>query len=167
MAAFAVPSDLQARFDARVIGKYASDNETPVNIAGFSTNPRILAALSDASDRITTACVYGNRYPRDTLTALAADPDNGSMLRQMTCALAMAQLLAGRVSGVDQIEEIVFGYKDAIQNLEDLRNGKAIFNLPAAIAATLPSSTPGPTNPWDTNRITFRNPMFGQWTWRN
>lgn len=166
MAAFATYNDLQNRYDVRVIAKYASDNDTPVNVAGFATNPRITTALADASDFITTACVYGNRYPRTVLAALAADADNGAMLRRMTCALAMVQLLAGRLSGVDQIEEIVFGYKEALQNLEDLRNGKAIFNLPTAIAAALPSSSAGPAVN-DPNRITTRNPMFGRWQWSN
>lgn len=166
MAAFATYNDLQDRYDARLIARYASDNDTPVNIAGFATNRRISTALADATDFITTACVYGNRYPRATLDLLAADPDNGAMLRRMTCALAMVQLLAARGSGVDQIEELVFGYKEAMQNLEDLRNGKAIFNLPTAIAATLPSSSAGPSIN-DPNRITTRNPMFGRWQWSN
>lgn len=166
MAAFATYNDLQDRYDARVIGKYAVDNSTPSNVAGFSSNRRIAAALTDASAKITSACVRANKYSRAALETLAADEDKGAMLRQMTCALAMAQLLSGRVSGVDQIEEIVFGYKDALQNLDDLREGKAVFDIDANIAATLPASSAGPPIQ-DPNRITIRNPMFGRWEWSN
>jgi phage gp36-like protein len=167
MANFATYTDLRDRFDERVIARYASDSGTPTNISGLATNRRVAAALLDATARITSACVKGNRYSRATLDTLAADSDKGALLRQMTCALAMAQLLAGRVSGVDEIEEIVFGYKDALSNLDALQNGKLLFDLSGAIDASLPHSSDGPTNPYDLNRITLRNPMFGRWEWRS
>lgn len=162
---YATYSDLKARYDVRVISKYASDTAVPVPVAALASNPRVLAALQDASALITSACVKGNRYPANVLTALAADIDNGALLRQMTCSLAMAALMANRVSGVDEVEELVFGYKQATDNLDALRNGALIFNLPDTITASLPSASSGPSYP-DRNRPTNWNPMFGRFEWR-
>lgn len=163
--AFATAQNLRDRYDVRVIGKYASDTGVPVPAAALSTNPRILAALRDATAVISAACVKGGRYPTATLNTLAADPDAGALLHKMTCALAMASLIGGRVGGVDEIDEVVHGYKDALENLNDLRNGSIVFDLPDTITATLPESSAGPPFP-DRNRPTNYNPMFGWFEYR-
>jgi phage gp36-like protein len=158
--AFATAQDLTDRYDARTIGKYASDSAVPVPPSALATNRRVRAALADASGLIASACIKGRRYPVDVLTTLAADETDGALLRRMTCALAMAGLLAGRVGGVDEVEELVFGYKEALENLNSLRNGDLVFNLEATLTATLPEATTGPPVS-DPNRPTVWNPMFG------
>lgn len=162
---YATFNDLKARYDVRVIAKYASDDSTPVSIPALPTHPRIKAVLQDASGRVRSAWVKGNRYPSALLDTLAADVDKGALLRQIVCALAMAALLSGRVAGVDEIEDMVFGYKDAMQALEELRGGALIFDTPGAITASLPAVSAGP--PSDAlNRPTNWNAMFGDFEFR-
>jgi phage gp36-like protein len=158
--AYASFNDLKARYDVRVIAKYASDTGTPVTVPSLPTNARVVAALRDASGMIRNALVKGKRYPSAVLDALAADADKGAVLIQMTCALAMAQIIGKAVAGVDEIEELVMGYKMALSNLEDLRNGKEVFDLDATLIATLPSVSGGPSAT-DLNRPTNWNPIFG------
>lgn len=157
---FAAYTDLKARFDVRVITKYASDSGVPVSVPSLATNPRVVAALQDASSLIAAACIKGKRYSFTTLSTLAENAQDGALLRQLTCTLAMAQLVGNRVGGVDQIEELVFGYKNALEHLEDLRGGGLVFNLSGTLDATLPEAS-GPSN-LDPNRPTVWNRMFGQ-----
>lgn len=157
---FATYTDLKARFDVRVISKYASDTSVPVPILALPTNARIVAALQDASGLIMAACVKGKRYPVSVLSTLADNAQDGALLRQMTSVLAMAQLVGNRVGGVDAIDELVHGYKQALENLEDLRGGGLVFNLSGTLDATLPEGT-GPDS-FDPNRPTVWNPMFGR-----
>ena len=158
--AYATLNDLKARYDVRVIAKYASDTGTPVSVPSLSTNPRIKAALQDASGQIASALVKGGRYRASVLTTLAADETKGALLRQMTCALAMAALMGKPVGGLDEIEELVFGYKTAMENLDALRNGATIFDLDDAIEATQAHTSDGPKYT-DPNRPTNWNPIFG------
>lgn len=163
--AYASFTDLRNRFDVRVIAKFASDTSVAVPLAALPTNARVTTALQDASGLIMSACVKGKRYSAETLTALAADTDNGALLRQMTCVLAMGALVSSRVAGVDEIDELVHGYKTALDNLNDLRGGGLVFNLPNTLTATLPLAT-GPSTT-DINRPTNWNPMFGRFDyWR-
>jgi phage gp36-like protein len=162
---YATLADLKARYDVRLIAKYASDTTTPVSVAALPTNPRVMVALQDASGLVRSACVKGRRYSSATLDTLAADTDKGALLRQIVCALAMAALLGGRAAGVDQIDEMVFGYKNAMASLEELRGGALVFDLEGTLDATLPHSSAGPATD-AFNRPTNWNPMFGDFEYR-
>jgi phage gp36-like protein len=158
-------TDLAARYDVRVISKYASDTGVPVPSIALSTNSRVITALQDASARIASACIKGKRYPSSLLSTLAADLEKGALLRKMAAALAMGQIVSSRVAGVDEIEEIVSGYKEALEILDELRNGSLVFDQPGTLTATLPDSSAGPSSS-SMNRPTNWNPMFGRFEWR-
>jgi phage gp36-like protein len=160
--AYANAQDLTDRYDSRLVAQYAKDGTTPATPASLATNRRLLAALRDASAQIDASVGRGGRYTREVLAALAADPDLGGLLIRMTCALAFAQLIGNRAVGIEDMDRLVHGYKEALQNLDDLENGKYVFPIAANLEASLPSVSEGPDNT-DPNRPTNWNPMFGRW----
>lgn len=160
--AYATAQDLTDRYDARLVVQYVKDATTPATVGSLPTNRRLLAALRDASALIDAQCGKGGRYTRAELATLAADADLGGLLIRMTCALAFAQIIGNRAVGIEAMDNLVHGYKEALQNLEDLGNGKTVFPIAENLEATLPEASEGP-DITDLNRPTNWNPMFGRW----
>lgn len=131
--AYADPSDLIARFDRRDIADLASDTGIPVT--ALATDPKILAALSDASGRINSCVMVSGMYTAADLASLTGD--DLAYLKRLTCVLAISYLLGNRIARYGEaLEKLV---EKSEQDLELIRQGKNLFNLDAQKEAGLPS----------------------------
>ncbi|MDE2102952.1 MAG: DUF1320 family protein [Patescibacteria group bacterium] len=142
MTAYAAPSDLLARYDARTIGNLVSDSGSTVSSSSLLTDPNVAAALASASGLLQAALLQGERYSIEDLTSLT---DNSqAYLVQLCCEIAFAKLYERRPwSDSKQRGEAIQRANDA---LELLRTGKHIFALQTDEGAGVPNIT-GATTP--------------------
>jgi phage gp36-like protein len=122
--AYATPEDLSVRFHLPLLEDLASDTGSPA--AGLANNPRVLAALEDASGRIDAALLVGGRYQPGDLEGLAGHSQ--AHLKRITCALAVGYLVQNRVARLDEGTKAMI--EQAEQVLDLLRKGLNVFNLP-------------------------------------
>jgi phage gp36-like protein len=137
--AFASPSDLIERYDARIVADLASDSGTPAG--DVATDTRILTALDDGAGRILAACLNGQIYTEDDLNALTGS--SLALLKRINCELAMVFLM-GRRPEKFASDDYRQAMESAEQYLELLRKGERLFNVAANVAATSPEID-GPT----------------------
>jgi phage gp36-like protein len=131
--AYATASELTARYDARLIGDLATDDNTREDAATINAGsaPRVEAALADASADIDAALLSTKRYTRTQLDALQATPD--PFLRMLCVDLALGRMYATRGRGMPDGHQTIFD--SASERLADLRHGKITLELDAAIEA--------------------------------
>ena len=137
--AYAVPSDLTARYDVRDIAQWASDTGTPVSTASIATNVNVLAALADASGMVEAACLAADRYTVSDLQNLAGGSGNSSnFIKRLTCDLAVGMLIERRYS---YDRDLPRPCQQALVWLEELRAGKRIFAFQEVADAGNPKVT--------------------------
>lgn len=141
MAAYATPTDLLARKDARTLGDLVTDVSERVSPEDLLTDTKLQAALDDASGEIDAALLQGKRYSVADLTAL--NGNSQKYLIRLTCDIAWGLLCERRSYGVDD-ERRQAAFKSRREALERLRKGEHVFDLEAVKEAGLPSIT-GPT----------------------
>jgi|SRR5579884_1361147 len=129
---YAQPSDLLARYDARVLGDLVNDAGTRQTPTQLLTDPNLAAALASAAGTVNAAALVGQRYTVGELSALTGD--DLAFLVNVNCALAFGLLNQRR--GNDPMK--FPAYAEAREVLDMLRDGKAIFNVPADVAAGTP-----------------------------
>ncbi len=151
MASYAAPSDLLARYDARVIGDLAGDSGARIAVGSIPTNANVLVALEDASGDIDAALLKGKRYTAANLVALTGN--SLAHLKRMCCQIAIAKLWERRVyMDADEEQGAEQAAKQAREAIRKLQTGEEIFELELVVEAGLPKlSTPSPT------RIAQRN----------
>lgn len=132
--AYATVQQLLTRFDFRDLGDFASDNSIRVAPEDLAADPRIGAALDDASGQIDAALIVAGRYDPGDLAALTGN--TASHLVRVCCDIAAAYLMSARL-GQDP-ERVKARMEVAESHLERLRKGENIFNLTDTIAAGLP-----------------------------
>lgn len=132
--AYASAAHLVLRYDERLIAELSVDNDT--RPADPTTEPRVLACLEDASADILSAVSEARRYPPETLDALALLED--PYLVRLTCDLTLGLLYRARGKGMPA------GHQEAVDWANDevqaLRQGKRVLNVPVARAAGLPAA---------------------------
>ncbi len=136
---YATADDLRARYDERILADLVSDTGQPVTT--LATDAKITAALTDASGRVDAACTVANVYLADDLSGLAGNAL--SLLKLITCQLAMAALLSRRQErlGDEGLQRVT---QEAEDYLDRLRKGERLFgSIEAAKSAGLPT-TDGP-----------------------
>lgn len=121
------------RFDERTLKDLCKDDgQAETNLAG---NNRMETALQDASGAIDAACQVGKMY--DPCDLAAMDGTNLSLLRRITCELAMMYLIEARpdkYKGSEKaLRERTEGY------LDRLRKGERVFNITVNTDAGVPS----------------------------
>jgi phage gp36-like protein len=121
--AYATPSDLLARNDARIIGDLLYDNGVRINETDILTNDAVETALDDASGLVNSAAFVGGRYTAADLTGLTGADQ--SFLVRLTCNLAFILLVQRR--GIDTSPYPQWA--DAQNTLQQLRFGERIFNV--------------------------------------
>lgn len=163
MAVYATAANILARYDSRRIAELNSDSGSPVTPTDpLSFSTPVGVAILDASSVLDAALQSGKRYSKTALTALIADTDEtkGAIIRQVTCDLAYANLITRRGLPSEEIDRLVPRYKASLEWVEQLRNGNAVLDITANLAAGLPQA--GLTgNPWDWRQMSNWNKAFG------
>lgn len=121
---YAQPADLLARHDARLIGDLAQDTDTRQTPTQLLTDPNVIAALTDASGTIESACFVGERYSSSDLSSLPAN-SNGLLMR-LTCDIAFAYLFQRR--GYNYMDKMP-ALKYSFDLLDRLRLGERVFDV--------------------------------------
>jgi len=128
---YAEPADILDRKDWRDIGDLCSDDSSQVAVSDLLVDPKLLAALDDASGEIEAALVVGGRYTVSQLEGLTGT--SLAHLKRITCELAMYHLLARRPKLSPDQYEMHSKLRDTY--LEQLRTGVNVFALAANIDA--------------------------------
>lgn len=139
--AFATAADLVIRFDARSIGRLASDDGAPVPPTEFASNPVINAALNDAAAQILVVLSPGRRY---TEAELLADQSASGVhyLTMINCHLAYAHLWMRRDMTEDNEKKYRSVLETAERYLDELRTGKHVLVIEDKVDAGLPRTQP-------------------------
>jgi phage gp36-like protein len=134
MPAYATPADLIQRKDARTVGNLASDTGTTVALPALLEDPNVLAALADASGKIESALLVGERY---SIVDLQSLEDNSlAYLKRITCDIAFALMYERRP--YSDSKDRAKAFDAANDALEALRQGRNVFTLTSQIGATVP-----------------------------
>lgn len=135
--AYADTDDLLARFDQRVLGDLASVDGEQVTPAALAADPRVLAALDDASGEIDSAVRVAGRYTADDLAGLTGT--GLAHLKRITCDIAFWLLIDRRCLVNIVADEADRRNRIYREHLKDLREGREIFDVATARTSALPS----------------------------
>lgn len=131
--AYATPSDLKDRYDARRLGELVRDDGTKATPAQLNTDTVLQAALDDGHSLINAACLAGRRYTPSDLTALTAL--DKALLVRLNCDLAYGFLLQRRGFAEQESARLAPGFNQALQLLQRLKSGDIVFNVEAVLEA--------------------------------
>lgn len=185
---YLLPSEVDLYYDVRRVVGLASDTGVPIDESDLgatgSTGYNLIYKLIRAqSARIDSRCQQGKRYSHVDLetiaytarTAAAGDADDiGSdpekkfeakwkrfaILQQLTADLFFGDLLARRGYGAEQFKLMAPRYVEALEILEQLYQGEAIFDLSGPKTAGVPQVA---TLGQNVLKSTDFNRMFGIW----
>lgn len=132
---YATPSDLLARYDARVLGDVVGDNNLRIDSTALLTNVNVQAALDDASGMINSAVLVAQKYSPLDLAAMTG-VDKALLLRHV-CNLAYGLLTMRRGLPVDKLDQ----FKMSMEALDKLRSGERVFGVPANEEAGNPQAS--------------------------
>lgn len=118
--------------DQRLLGDLVSDSGTRVTPSALLTDPNLATALSTAAGQINSAALVGERYTVAELHALTGD--DGNFLAMINAWLAFGILCSRRGRDAKEHPE----YVKATELLEMLKDGEAVFNVPADVAVGTP-----------------------------
>lgn len=128
MDTYATITQLQARFDSRLIAQLS--NDTNATGTGSQVDGNVQACLDDAAGDIRAAAMVGLIYSTADLSTLLASSD--PLLIRLNCALGMGYLAARRgITLEDGIQKQVDAANDT---LEKLRHGSRVFSINAGTA---------------------------------
>jgi hypothetical protein len=112
--------------DWRHVADLIRDDDTrAVSQAAVVSDAVVARAMSAASGLVETACFRGGRYTTEDLQAIVAGNVCKEFLIQLVCDLAFWTLLKRRKP--DMRPENVAGVTDALETLQRLKLGEAIF----------------------------------------
>lgn len=124
--------DLQSVHDERALQQLTSDTGTPASLD--ETNTILINAMEDAASEIRSEAQVGGIYSNSRLQALFVSGDWA--LIGTASRLAVVRLYERRGA---QLPEAIDGIKNRVmQVLNDLRDGKRVFDDAAAIDAGQP-----------------------------
>lgn len=183
---YLLPSELTVYYDKRRIVGLVSDTGTPIDdgdldsssSAGYTAIYKLIRAQSS---RIDSRCQQGKRYSRTDLenlaykarTATSLDPEPDTyeakwkrfaILQQLTADLFFGDLLARRGYSADQFKTMAPRYLEALELLEQLYQGQAIFDLDGPKTAGQPHVATLGENVLKSSDF---NRMFGIWPGSN
>lgn len=133
--AYADPDDMMARYDWREVGELVSDNNEQADPVQLRTDPNLAAALADASGEVDSALLVGGNYTPDQLAEL--EGNSLARLKNIVCLIAIANLMNRRpLANWERYQTI----KERVDlDLDKLRKGENILNIPGKAEAGLPS----------------------------
>lgn len=118
--------------DTRVLAQLSSDTDAPITVD--ETNARLLNAIERGSSDVQSSALRGGRYSSDDLDALKTADD--WTMKGLVADLATRYLYESR--GGSAPEDVQRRFRDADAALEDLRQGRQVFNDSDAIGAGVP-----------------------------
>lgn len=179
---YLLPSEVSLYYDVRRLRGLLSDTGTPIAEADLgntgSTGYNVVYKLiRSQSARIDSRCQQGKRYSRSDLeniaykarTANLTDPEPDTyeakwkrfaILQQLTADLLFGDLVARRGYAADEFKKMAPRYIEALEILEQLYQGAAIFDLDGPKEAGQPHVTTLGQNALKSSDF---NRMFGVW----
>lgn len=137
---------------------------------------KLWGAINWASSEIDAKCQNGRRYARsdlETIVQYAISAPFGStaaqiegykkramVLKKLAADLAFGFLAQRRAQSADQLRQLAPAYEEALMRLEELYDGKRVFDLDAALSAGVPTRKRMGRL---ANLSTSFNEMFGVW----
>lgn len=131
---YATNADLIARYDVRLLGDLSQDANTRASAGTLATDANLIAALTDASGMIESACFVGNKYRATDLSALTGNSQG--LLKRLVCDIAFAYLRQRRGYDYEQFPLV----KESYKLLDRIRLGERIFDVEAAAEMGNPTS---------------------------
>lgn len=131
--AYATPSNLKDRYDARRLGELVRDDGTKATPAQLDADTVLQAALDDGHSLINSAALAGRRYTPSDLADLT-DLDKALLIR-LNCDLAYGFLLRRRGFAEGEVSRLAPGFEEALQLLQRLKNGDIVFNVESVLEA--------------------------------
>lgn len=114
-------SQLGERYDERLLGELASDTDERVPITG---NSRLETALEDATAFVQSAVHQGQTYTESQMSSIVAGSNR--LVIRLVCDIAIKHLHARRAREMPSV--VQSNYDDAMDILDDLRQGKRVFD---------------------------------------
>lgn len=154
---YATPADYVNRIDWTITGDLVRTDGGQSTIEELQSDPRLAAALADASGLLESACLAGQFYTVADLQSLTGN--SLSFLKRIVCGLAINYVR--QLRGIAE-ESDAPQYKEAKAFLEQLRSGERIFAFAETEAAGLPTTqalNPAVNQP---SLVTLNNRMFPQ-----
>lgn len=126
--AYCTPAQLQQILDVRLIGDLLADTGVRVDPGAQLTNANLANALSIAAGQINSAALVGERYTVLELSNLTGD--DAAFLTMLNAWLSFGILCSRRGRDAKEHSE----YVQALETMEHLKTGSAIFNVAADVA---------------------------------
>ena len=127
-ATYISASELAESFDSRMIKQLSSYSGTPQSSVDNST---VTNAIEKASAEVESYAKRGGIYSTQNLSDLQSDDDWS--LKTLVSTLTMKHLFRGKTGNIPPDMSAMIA--EATQTLEDLRDGKRVFNLGEAHTA--------------------------------
>jgi len=128
MAQYISTSELAESFDDRMIKQLSSYSGTPQSSVNNSV---VTNCIEKASAEVQSYALRGERYTSANLTALQSADDWS--LKSLVATLTMKHLFRGKSADMPRDMEVMVG--EATLTLEELREGKRVFDLETAHSA--------------------------------
>lgn len=157
-------------YDARRVGELLSDTGIPVEAGDIPDDPVLEEAIAAACGEIDTHCQQGKRYAKADIEAIITgntlDPSNvayrkaSAVLKQLAADLTFGTLMARRGYSAETMARLAPRLVAAQETLEQLYQGRRVFDLSTAIEAGRPHRA---TIGRNTYRPSEFNRLFGVW----
>ena len=148
MAPFCSNAAFLVRYDWRWVGKQILDNNSAATEVQCLSSPVVTAFLTEASEMVMSAAAVGDRYntqKNPSLPPIANDLAvyGGTLLTRIVSDLTMGLILKRRARGAKDEEALGLPYVQALEYLEQMRQGERIFFMvPGVPEAGLPAHAP-------------------------
>lgn len=125
-ASYISTAELIESFDSRMVFQLASYSGSPIaDVSALASSAVALNAIEKASAEVESYAMRGGIYSTQNLTDLQTADDWS--LKSLVSTLAMKHLFRGKTGNLPPDMAAMIG--EATQTLEDLREGKRVFNL--------------------------------------
>ena len=122
--ALASVADLINRFDVRLLGQLATDDNDPLNATELASSTVVLQALNDASGLVISALYTAYKYNEDVLDDLGTYSQ--SLIERITCDLAFIYLAQRRGYSYQEKYPLM---EESYDILQKLRNGERVLDV--------------------------------------
>ena len=131
-ASYISTAELIESFDERMVFQLASYSGTPLaNASALASSAVALNAIEKASAEVESYAKRGGIYTTQNLSDLQSNDDWA--LKSLVSTLTMKHLFRGKTGNLPPDMSAMIA--EATQTLEDLRDGKRVFNLGVAHTA--------------------------------
>ena len=137
--------DMVARYDRRRLADLVADSGARVDPATVKDDDNLEIAIGDAIEMLKSALRVAGRYTADDLRLYPppnANDEGKPLVKRIVCDLAFGLLNSRRGYAADEMARLAPRYFEALQQLQQLRDGDRILDSDTHAAAGLPASEP-------------------------